>query len=47
VILAAPSDTEAAPPDTGPSAEADDIIADGMDVLAFQRRTLDALEVQA
>jgi methylmalonyl-CoA mutase len=39
----------AAPPDTGPvaEAEADDIIADGMDVLAFQRRTLDALEGSA
>jgi methylmalonyl-CoA mutase cobalamin-binding subunit len=33
----------AVPPDTGPVAEADDIITDGMDVLAFQRRTLDAL----
>jgi len=37
----------AAPPDTGPAAAADDIIADGMDVLAFQRRTLDALDVPA
>jgi methylmalonyl-CoA mutase len=44
VILAALPDTGAAPPDTGPGAEADDIITDGMDVLAFQRRTLDALE---
>jgi methylmalonyl-CoA mutase len=34
-----------APPDTGPVAAADDIIADGMDVLALQRRTLDALDV--
>jgi methylmalonyl-CoA mutase len=35
----------AAPPDTGPVPAADDIIADDMDVLALQRRTLDALEV--
>jgi len=35
----------AAPPDTGPVAAADDIITDGMDVLAFARRTLDALGV--
>jgi methylmalonyl-CoA mutase len=35
----------AAPPDTGPVAAADDIIADDMDVLALQRRTLDALGV--
>jgi methylmalonyl-CoA mutase len=35
----------AAPPDTGPVAAADDVIADGMDVLALQRRTLDALGV--
>jgi methylmalonyl-CoA mutase len=34
----------AAPPDTGP-AGADDVIAGDMDVLAFQRRTLDALGV--
>jgi len=47
VILAVSPDGGAAPPDTGPAAEADDIIADGMDVLAFQRRTLDALEVPA
>jgi methylmalonyl-CoA mutase len=47
VILAAPPGAGAAPPDTGPVAEADDIITDGMDVLAFQRRTLDALEVPA
>jgi methylmalonyl-CoA mutase len=47
VILAAPPDAGAAPPDAGPVAAADDIIADGMDVLAFQRRTLDALEVPA
>jgi methylmalonyl-CoA mutase len=37
----------AAPPDTGPVAAADDVIADGMDVLALQRRTLDALDVPA
>jgi methylmalonyl-CoA mutase len=47
VILAAPPDTEPVASDTGPVAEADDIIADGMDVLAFQRRTLDALDVPA
>jgi methylmalonyl-CoA mutase len=35
----------AAPPETGPGAAADDIIADDIDVLALQRRTLDALEV--
>ena len=35
----------AAPPDTGPVAAADDVIADDMDVLALQRRTLDALGV--
>jgi len=35
----------AAPPDTGPVAAADDVIADGMDVLALQRRILDALGV--
>ena len=37
----------AAPPDTGPVAAVDDVIADGMDSLALQRRTLDALEVPA
>jgi methylmalonyl-CoA mutase len=47
VILAVSPDAGAAPPDTGPVAEADDSITDGMDVLAFQRRTLDALEVSA
>ena len=35
----------AAPPDTGPVAAADDVIADDMDVLALQRRILDALGV--
>jgi hypothetical protein len=35
----------AAPPDTGPVTAADDIIADDIDVLALQRRTLDALGV--
>jgi methylmalonyl-CoA mutase len=35
----------AAPPGTGPVPAADDVIADGMDVLALQRRTLDALGV--
>jgi methylmalonyl-CoA mutase len=42
VLLAGPPDTR--PPDTGP---ADVIIADGMDVLALQRRALDALGVPA
>jgi methylmalonyl-CoA mutase len=37
----------AAPPDAGPVAAVDDVIADGMDVLALQRRTLDALDVPA
>ena len=35
----------AAPPGTGPAAAADDVAAGDMDVLAFQRRTLDALGV--
>jgi methylmalonyl-CoA mutase len=35
----------AAPPDTGPVAAVDDIIAGGIDVLALAGRTLDALDV--
>jgi methylmalonyl-CoA mutase len=35
----------AAPPDTGPVAAVDDVITGDVDVLAFARRTLDALDV--
>jgi methylmalonyl-CoA mutase len=51
VLLAGPPDTgppDTGPPDTGPpdaGSAADVIIADGMDVLALQRRALDALGV--